>query len=317
MTTFAITGVAGLVAPRHLDAIARVGGRLVAALDPHDAAGVLDRHDLDVPFFTEVERFDRHLEKLRHGPAEARLRYLSVCSPNWLHDAHCRLGLRLGADVICEKPIVINPWNLDALAELERETGRRVFTVLQLRAHERILALRDELRRSTRRHHVVLTYVTPRGRWYDVSWKGNVERSGGIATNIGVHMFDLLVWLFGRPARHAVHLHEPRRMAGTLELETADVAWFLSLEPGDTAAASASGHAGHTYRSIEVDGAAVEFSTGFADLHAHVYQRILAGDGLGIDDARASIELAYRVRGASVERPRDLVHPALRPAPRR
>jgi UDP-N-acetyl-2-amino-2-deoxyglucuronate dehydrogenase len=313
MKNFAITGVGGVVAPRHLAAIVQTGNRLVAAADPNDSVGVLDAYDLDVPFFTETERFDRYLEKLRHGPEEGRVQYLSVCSPNYLHDAHCRLGLRVKADVICEKPIVIAPWNLDVLKELEEETGHRVWTVLQLRAHDRILALYEELRRSapSTRHDVVLTYVTARGRWYDVSWKGSVDKSGGIATNIGVHMFDLLVWLFGRPVHYGVHLHESRRMAGFLELEQARVAWFLSVDAADLPAADrASGK--RTHRSIAVDGTSVELCSGFADLHTRVYERTLAGKGFGIDDARASIELAHRIRQEPVASPKDLRHPFLR-----
>jgi UDP-N-acetyl-2-amino-2-deoxyglucuronate dehydrogenase len=310
---FAITGVGGVVAPRHLEAIRATGGRLIAAADPHDSVGLLDELGLDIPFFTELERFDRHLEKLRHGPEEGRVHYLSVCSPNYLHDAHCRLGLRLKSDVICEKPIVINPWNLDALRELEEETGHRIWTVLQLRTHDRLVALRDELGRSgTSRHDVVLTYVTPRGRWYDVSWKGNTEKSGGIATNIGVHMFDLLVWLFGRPVRHAVHLRDPRRMAGFLELERARVAWFLSVDASDLPAEERNG-AARTLRSIAIDGTMVEFSSGFSGLHTRVYEATLAGRGIGIDEARTSIELAYQLRQAAVhECGTDLAHPFLR-----
>jgi UDP-N-acetyl-2-amino-2-deoxyglucuronate dehydrogenase len=312
MTNFAITGVGGVVAPRHLRAIAETGGRLIAAVDPSDSVGVLDQHALDIPFFTEVDRFDRYLEKARLGPDEGRLHYLSVCSPNHLHDAHCRLGLRLKADVICEKPVVINPWNLDALTELEHETGHRVWTVLQLRTHDRLIALRDELRRSTpTKREVVLTYVTARGRWYDVSWKGNVEKSGGVATNIGVHMFDLLIWLFGRPLAHPLHLAEPRRMAGVLELEHAHVSWFLSVDERDLPESSRK-TGQRTFRSISVDGTPVEFSTGFEDLHTRVYQRTLAGDGFGVDDARASIELAHRIRHASLEHPGPSAHPLLR-----
>lgn len=311
---FAITGVGGVVAPRHLRAIRDTGSRLVAAVDPGDSVGVLDDFDLEVPFFTEIERFDRHLEKLRHGPTENRVHYLSVCSPNHLHDAHCRLGLRLRSDVICEKPIVINPWNLNALRELEDETGHRVWTVLQLRTHERLCAIREELRRTPARamRDVVLTYVTARGRWYDVSWKGSVEKSGGIATNIGVHMFDLLVWLFGAPVRYGVHLHEPRRMAGILELEQARVAWFLSVDAQDLPLLRRE-KGERTFRSITVDGTAIEFSSGFENLHTRVYEQTLAGRGFGIEDARPSIELAHRIRKAEVvaATARSMIHPLL------
>lgn len=296
MKNFAITGVAGFVAPRHLKAIADTGNRLVAAVDPHDAVGILDRYGFEVRFFTEFERFDRHLEKLRRGPAADRVHYLSICSPNYLHDAHIRLALRVGADAICEKPLVINPWNLDALEELERETGRRVFTVLQLRLHPALAAFRGRLQaQPARRHTVQLAYLTARGRWYDVSWKGSEERSGGLVTNIGVHLFDLLVWLFGPVERAEVHLREPRRIAGTLALRHADVQWYLSAEAADLPFTPEPGRR-TTFRSIGVDGEQLEFSEGFTDLHTRVYEETLGGRGFGIADARSSIELCHRIR---------------------
>src|SRR5256885_10407617 len=233
MKNLAISGVAGYIAPRHLKAITETGNRLVAATDPHDAVGILDRYAFDVRFFTEFERFDRHREKLRRGSAADRVDYLSICSPNYLHDAHIRLALRVGADAICEKPLVINPWNLDALEELERESGRRVHTVLQLRLHPSLIALKEALGATRTRHVVSLTYITSRGHWYDVSWKGSPERSGGIATNIGIHFFDLLMWLFGPPVECDVHLTGPTKMAGQLELERATVRWFLSTDAKD------------------------------------------------------------------------------------
>src|SRR5213593_3587917 len=216
MRNFALTGVAGFVAPRHLEAIRATGNRLVAAADPHDAVGVLDRYSFDVRFFTEIERFDRHLEKLRRGPDASRVHFVSICSPNHLHDAHSRLALRVGAHAICEKPLVINPWNLDALQELEQEAGGRVHTVLQLRLHPQLMALREKLlaEKGAPQHDVCLTYVTARGRWYDVSWKGSEERSGGIVTNIGIHFFDLLLWLFGDVVACEVHVRDQRRIAG-------------------------------------------------------------------------------------------------------
>lgn len=308
MKNFALTGVAGYVAPRHLKAIIDTGNRVVAALDPHDAAGILDRYSFDVRFFTEFERFDRHLEKLRRGSAADRVDYVSICSPNYLHDAHIRLALRIGADAICEKPLVINPWNLDALEELEQETGRRVLTVLQLRLHPSLIALRDTLAAADTRHAVSLTYITSRGPWYDVSWKGAPERSGGIATNIGIHFFDLLMWLFGRPLESDVHLSERARMAGQLELERATVRWFLSTDSRDLPFVATPG-ARTTFRSIVVDDREIEFSDGFTDLHTSVYQDLLAGRGFTIADARASIELAYRIRQAAVTRPRSIPHP--------
>jgi UDP-N-acetyl-2-amino-2-deoxyglucuronate dehydrogenase len=301
---FAITGVAGFVAPRHLKAIADTGNRLVAAVDPHDAVGVLDRYAFDVRFFTEFERFDRHLEKLRRGPSSERVHYVSVCSPNYLHDAHIRLALRVGADAICEKPLVINPWNLDGLQELERETGQRVCTVLQLRLHPALVAFRERLRtRPGKRHVVQLAYLTARGRWYDVSWKGVEERSGGIVTNIGIHFFDLLVWLFGPVQRSEVHLREAKRAAGTLALANADVQWYLSAESVDLPFAPEPGKK-TTYRSIVVDGDQLEFSEGFTDLHTRVYEDVLAGRGFGIADARSSIELSYRIRHDAIVNPR-------------
>lgn len=296
---FAITGVGGYVAPRHLKAIRDTGNNLVAACDPKDAVGLLDQHTFDVRFFTEFERFDRHLEKLRRGSARERLDYLVVCSPNYLHDAHCRLGLRAGADVICEKPLVINPWNLDALAEIEEETQRRIFTILQLRFHAKLIDLQKALATETRKHEVVLSYVTARGPWYDVSWKGVDEKSGGVATNIGVHFFDMLLWLFGPIEAMRVHRRERRRAAGLLELERARVRWFLSVEPDDLPTPPVPGK-GTTFRSITVDGTEIEFSEGFGDLHTRVYEAVLAGNGLGIASARPSIQLVHDVRNVEM-----------------
>ena len=310
MKNFAITGVAGYIAPRHLKAIVDTGNRLVAAIDPHDAVGILDRHSFDVRFFTEFERFDRHLEKLRRGAADQRVDFVSICSPNYLHDAHIRLALRVGADAICEKPLVINPWNLDALEELERETGRRVNTVLQLRLHPSLIALKQKLAAKSARHDVSLTYVTSRGHWYDVSWKGSPERSGGVATNIGIHFFDLLMWLFGPVLECDVHRSDPTKMAGHLELERATVRWFLSTDRHDLPFVAQPGSR-TTFRSIAVDGEEVEFTEGFADLHTRVYDETLAGRGFGIADARPSIELAYRIRHAPVTAPRIAPHPML------
>jgi UDP-N-acetyl-2-amino-2-deoxyglucuronate dehydrogenase len=309
---FALTGAAGFVAPRHLKAIRDTGNRLVAAVDPHDAVGVLDRYSFDVRFFTEFERFDRHLEKLRRGPEADRVEYVSICSPNYLHDAHIRMALRVGANAICEKPLVINPWNLDALQELEQETGGRVSTVLQLRLHPQLIALRERLRQERRRdkHEVCLSYVTARGRWYDVSWKGSDERSGGIVTNIGIHFFDLLLWLFGPVSTCEVHVREQRRMAGFLELERARVRWFLSADQDDLPFAPEPG-AKATFRSITVDDHEVEFSDGFTDLHTRVYEEVLAGRGFGIDESRPSIALSQRIRQTPPEVVASRLHPML------
>ncbi len=298
---FAITGVGGYIAPRHLRAIRDTGNRLVAAVDPKDSVGVLDQYAFDVSFFTEFERFDRHLEKLRRAAETERVHYLTVCSPNYLHDAHCRLGLRVGADVICEKPLVINPWNIDLLEELEHETHRRIYTVLQLRVHPKLMELRERLLadKSGKQHEVDLTYITSRGHWYDVSWKGQMEKSGGVPTNIGIHFFDLLVWLFGPVVGKKVYLSEPRRMSGYLELERARVRWFLSVEQSDLPYRAEPGKK-TTFRSITVDGGEIEFSEGFTDLHTLVYQQILAGQGYGLKDARPSIELAHDLRTAEL-----------------
>ncbi len=309
---FAITGVAGYIAPRHLKAIQDTGNRLVAATDPHDAVGILDKFAFDCRFFTEFERFDRHLEKLRRGPAESRVHYVTVCSPNYLHDAHMRLALRVGANVICEKPLVINPWNLDALEELEQETGCRVWTILQLRVHPQLVALRDRLAADrSKRHQVRLTYITARGGWYHVSWKGHEDRSGGIVTNIGIHFFDLVGWLFGPVRRSVVHLREPQRAGGVLELERADVQWYLSTDSSDLPFAPQPG-VKTTFRSIAVDNEEIEFSEGFTDLHTRVYEEVLAGRGFGIADARPSVELTAQIRSAQVQAATADAHPGVK-----
>lgn len=308
---FALIGAGGYVAPRHMRAIRDTGNRLVAAVDTHDAVGVLDSYAFDVKFFTEIERFDRHMEKLKRGPEESRVNWVSICSPNYLHDAHIRLALRIGAQAICEKPLVINPWNLDQLQAIEAETGGKVNTILQLRVHPNLVALRERLLQETgKRHRVQLTYVTGRGAWYHTSWKGQEDRSGGVATNVGIHFFDMLSWLFGGVKGHGVHLNDPKRMSGFLELERADVSWFLSVDVSDLPFAPVPGKSS-TFRSITVDGQEMEFTEGFTDLHTRVYERTLAGEGFGIDDARPSIELVYRLRKAPVTPPGDLAHPYL------
>jgi UDP-N-acetyl-2-amino-2-deoxyglucuronate dehydrogenase len=313
---FAVTGVGGYIAPRHLKAIRDTGNRLCVALDKHDSVGLLDQYSFDVNFFTEFERFDRHIEKLRRGPEANRIDYVSVCSPNHLHDAHIRFALRIGADAICEKPLVLNPWNCDAVQELEAEYGRRVYTVLQLRLHPSLVALKEKLSRQrfAGKHDVSLTYVTSRGRWYFVSWKGDAERSGGLATNIGIHFFDMLVWLFGPVEHSEVHVAEPKRTGGYLELERARVKWFLSVDhhdlPEQTEAARKT-----TFRSITVDDKEVEFSDGFTDLHTRIYEEVLAGRGFGIEAARPSIQLAHDIRHAVPTGVTADSHPFLGPRP--
>ena len=309
---FALIGAAGFVAPRHIQAIHETGNRLIAAADPHDSVGVLDRYFSDVRYFPEIERFDRHLEKLRRAGEEKRAHYISICSPNYLHDAHVRLALRLGAHAICEKPLVIEPWNLDYLARLEEESATRVYTVLQLRVHERLRALKAQLDAAPndRRRKVQLTYITSRGPWYDVSWKGVEERSGGVAMNIGVHFFDLLIWLFGAPDKVEVHLREKRRTAGFLELKHADVTWFLSVDAADLSAAVAGNAVDRTMvRAMDIDGEVWDFTDGFQNLHSRVYQSVLAGDGFGIEDARPSIALVHSLREAAPSRSFSTVHP--------
>lgn len=301
MKNFAITGVGGYIAPRHLKAIKETGNRLVAALDVNDSVGILDRFFPDVPFFTEFERFDRYADKLRRQADGRQIDYVSICSPNYLHDAHIRFALRIGADAICEKPLVLNPWNLDALQQLEQESARKVNTILQLRVHPSLVALREELTadpRSTNKHEVTLTYITSRGPWYLTSWKGNREKAGGVATNIGIHFFDLLIWLFGTVQGNEVHYADNLKTGGSIELERAKVRWFLSIDRNDLPE-SATQCSLSTFRSITVDGKEIEFSEGFTDLHTVVYQRTLEGNGFGLADARPAIELAYAIRNAS------------------
>ena len=309
---FAIIGVAGYIAPRHLKAIHETGNRLVAAVDPNDSVGMLDQYSFDIRYFKEIERFDRHLEKLRHGPETERINYVSICSPNYLHDAHCRLALRVNANVICEKPLVINPWNLNALQDIEDEYKGKIHTVLQLRLHPQLVELHKLLQSSshTNQHDVTLTYVTARGPWYHTSWKGSLEKSGGIATNIGIHLFDLLMWLFGKAGDVQMHHSDPERMSGFLEMERARVRWFLSVDHNDLPYQITPGNR-RTFRSIMIDGQEVEFTEGFTDLHTRLYQETLAGNGFGIEDARPSIELVYKIRNTPVTSSTDLVHPFL------
>ncbi|HEX2679391.1 MAG TPA: Gfo/Idh/MocA family oxidoreductase, partial [Polyangiales bacterium] len=295
-----------------LQAIHDTGNRLVAAVDPHDSVGVMDRYFPDARFFTEIERFDRHVERLRREKRPERVEYVTVCSPNYLQDSHCRLGLRVHADVICEKPLTINHWNIDALVELEHEFGQRVYTVLQLR----LLPVLQELKRkleadkSGKRHQLCLTYVTRRGSWYQTSWKGDATKSGGVAMNIGIHFFDLLLWLFGSVERSEVHFASNDKLAGFLELEHADVTWLLSVDRNDLPPGYF--EAGNpAYRSLSMDGQEIEFSEGFTELHTAVYREILAGKGFGLADAKPSVELVYGLRSARIVTSPSLAHPQL------
>lgn len=306
---FALIGAAGYIAPRHMQAIRDTGNVLVAALDPNDSVGIIDSFFPDASFFTEFERFDRHIDKLRRGEA---VDYVSICSPNYLHDSHIRFALRSGADAICEKPLVLNPWNLDGLAEVERDTGQRINTILQLRLHPAISTLRERIASDDRgKYEVDLTYVTSRGLWYFHSWKGDERKSGGIATNIGVHFFDMLHFLFGALQENRVHLSTPARAAGYLEFERARVRWFLSLDPSDVPAPERE-RGQRTFRSITIDGEEIEFSGGFTDLHTRSYEEILAGRGFGLDDNRCAIEAVSAIRTLPETPAKGDVHPAAR-----
>jgi UDP-N-acetyl-2-amino-2-deoxyglucuronate dehydrogenase len=307
MKNFAITGVAGYIAPRHLKAIKETGNNLIAALDPHDSVGIMDSYFPNSSFFTEFERFERHLEMLRRKDSKNKIDYLSICSPNHLHDAHIRLGLRSGADAICEKPLVLNPWNLDALYKLEEETGKKVYNILQLRVHPSIMELKKKLEiHNGKKHNVILTYVTSRGLWYKYSWKGIEEKSGGIATNIGIHFFDLLIWLFGKVQKNEVQLYEMERAGGFLELKNAYVRWFLSIDKNDLPFEQSNQK--KTYRSIIVNGQEIKFNDGFSDLHTNVYKEILDGNGYGIQETRPSIELVYNIKKSSIRSQNENIH---------
>lgn len=297
MTDFALMGAAGFVAPRHLQAIFDVGGTLVAAVDPSDSVGVLDKYFPETRFFTEVERFDRFLEKRRY--AQEPVDYVSICSPNYLHDAHVRLALRVHAHAICEKPLVISPWNLDALAALEREFDRRVFAVLQLRLLPEVIALKQKFaQHQGPRAAVDLTYVTRRGLWYHTSWKGDPSRSGGLAMNIGIHFFDLLTWVFGSVEQTEIVEQSERTVTGMLVMQKADVRFKLSVDGAELPKACVEKGI-PAYRLLEVDGAALDLSLGAGALHTQVYQQILSGTGPGIEAARPAIELIHRLRGSS------------------
>lgn len=310
MKNFALTGIAGYIAPRHLQAIKDTKNNLIAAVDPHDSVGILDRYFPLASFFTEIERFDRHLEKLRRQSHNDSIDYLSVCSPNHLHDAHIRLAFRLGADAICEKPLVIKPTNLDALQELELDYERKVYNVLQLRTHEKIIELKNRIENSKndKKHDVVLTYITSRGPWYKYSWKGNREKSGGIATNIGIHFFDMLLWIFGKANDSKLFINEENKASGFIELENANIRWFLSIDENDLPN-DAKIQNKRTFRSITIDGEDVEFSEGFTDLHTVVYRDILDGKGYGLDAARSAIELVYGFNFLQISSDYDFAHP--------
>jgi UDP-N-acetyl-2-amino-2-deoxyglucuronate dehydrogenase len=295
MKNFALIGAAGYIAPRHMKAIKDTGNNLVAAFDPYDGVGIMDSHFPDADFFTEFERFDRHLDKLRRqgNPID----FVSICSPNYLHDAHIRFGLRAGCNVICEKPLVLNPWNIDALSEIEAETGKKIFTILQLRLHPSIIALKEKVKNSPKDKifNIELKYITSRGKWYHHSWKGEIAKSGGIATNIGVHFFDMLTWVFGNVLENTVSTHTDEIAAGKLKLEKANVNWFLSIDyeqiPEEIKLAGK-----RTYRTLNMEGEEIEFSDGFTELHTQSYTQILKGEGFGVLETKKAIEIVSEIR---------------------
>jgi UDP-N-acetyl-2-amino-2-deoxyglucuronate dehydrogenase len=308
---FALIGSAGYVAPKHMKAIRDTGNCLSCALDKSDSVGILDSFSYDVSFFTEFERFDRHVEKLRRLGEEKRIHYVSICSPNYLHDAHIRFALRIGADAVCEKPLVLNPWNLDAIKLLEQESGKKVFMVLQLRIHPSIIKLKQKIDEGDpkKKYDIDLTYITSRGKWYAISWKGNLSKSGGIATNIGIHFFDMLIWLFGDVKYQEVHLSEAKKMSGFIELQQANVRWFLSVDRNDLPNKQKQ-QCLPTFRSITIDGSEIEFSGGFTDLHTLVYKNILEGKGYGIEDARPSLNLVSSIRSSHAGiKNKNMIHP--------
>ncbi len=294
---FALIGVAGYIAVRHLKAIHETHNNLVAALDVYDSVGIIDSYFPDTDFFVEFERFDRHIDKLRREGKQAD--YISICSPNYLHDSHIRFALRSQANAICEKPLVLNPWNFEGLADYEKETGKKVFNVLQLRLHSSIKALRDKIRKGPKDkiHDIDLTYIASRGNWYHYSWKGNLQKSGGIATNIGIHFFDMLIWIFGDVKENIIHRLEEDKASGYLELEQARIRWYLSIDASDLPAAMKEKEQ-RTYRSITMDDEEIEFSNGFTDLHTHTYEEILAGNGFALEESKKSIEVVYTIRNS-------------------
>lgn len=294
---FGLIGVAGFIAPRHLKAIKDTGNNLLATLDRNDCVGIMDSYFPNADFFVEFERFDRHFDKLKRQGT--KVDYVSICTPNYLHDSHIRFSLRQGADAICEKPIVLNPWNVEALQEIERETGRKVYNVLQLRLHPSIIELKKKIESGPKDkvYDIDLTYITSRGRWYFISWKGDMQKSGGVATNIGVHFFDMLSWIFGDVKENVVHISESCRAAGYLRFEKARVRWYLSVDFNDIPN-NIKDKGQRTYRSISIEGDELEFSGGFTDLHTLLYQDLLSGRGFGLADARPSIQTVFEIRNS-------------------
>ena len=307
MKNFALLGAAGYIAPRHFKAIKETNNLLIAALDKFDSVGVLDSYFPNADFFTEFERFDRHIEKLKRN--HIKLDYVSICTPNYLHDSHIRMALRRGADAICEKPLVLNPWNVDALMDIEKESGQKINTILQLRLHPSIIALKNKVMSASKKekYDIDLTYITSRGKWYDISWKGDQSKSGGIATNIGVHFYDMLSWIFGEVQENVVHLRAKDKSSGYLEFKNARVRWFLSINEHDLPV-HIKDKGQRTYRSITIDDEELEFSSGFTDLHTKSYEHILKGKGFGMEEAQKSIQIVHDIRNTSISRKGNL-HP--------
>ena len=310
-TCFALIGAAGYIAPRHMKAIKESGNDLVAAHDPMDSVGIIDSYFPNADFFIEPERFDRHLDKLKRS-GNKKVDYVSICSPNYLHDAHIRMALRSGAHAICEKPLVLNPWNLEGLKELEKESNKRIYNILQLRHHKSIIDLKQKIDGlpKDKIHDIDLTYITSRGKWYHYSWKGNISKSGGVVTNIGIHFFDMLGWIFGNMKSNTLHLLTADKASGLLQLENANIRWYLSIDKNDLPIEATSNDLS-TYRSISVDGDDFEFSGGFTDLHTESYKSILEGSGFGLDDARNSIEIAHLIRNQAITTNKSDAHPLL------
>ena len=308
---FGMIGVAGYIAVRHLRAIKETGNNLLASLDKFDSVGLIDSFFPESDFFVEFERFDRHIDKLKRNGT--KIDYVSICSPNYLHDSHIRFALRHHAEAICEKPIALNPWNIDALQEIENETGHKIYTILQLRLHPKIIELREKILNGPKGkiYDIDMSYITSRGNWYYISWKGDIQKSGGVATNIGIHFFDMLSWIFGDVKNNVVHLSELDKAAGYLELENARVRWFLSIDYNDIPD-SVKKTGKRTFRSITVEGEEIEFSEGFADLHTETYKEILAGRGFGLKDARQSVDIAYTIRNAKAVGLHGEYHPILK-----
>ena len=307
MKNFALLGAAGYIAPRHFKAIKETNNLLIAALDKFDSVGVLDSYFPNADFFTEFERFDRHIEKLKRN--HTKLDYVSICTPNYLHDSHIRMALRRGADAICEKPLVLNPWNVVALMDIEKESGQKINTILQLRLHPSIIALKNKVNSESKRekYDIDLTYITSRGKWYDISWKGDESKSGGIATNIGVHFYDMLSWIFGEVQENVVHLRAKDKSSGYLEFNNARVRWFLSINEHDLPV-HIKEKGQRTYRSITIDNEELEFSSGFTDLHTKSYEHILKGEGFGMEEAQKSIQIVHDIRNTSLTKKGNL-HP--------